>query len=143
MSADSTRLQRSSDFTRTFDQGVRVSARDLTINVAPLPACWPDPSGLRPDVAAFGGPRLGLIVSKKVGDAVTRHRVARQLRHAFAACREALPSPDVYVVVRARPSAARCSAPQFEEQLRRGFEHRKVAAAFEKAAGGQSAPAVS
>ncbi|MFC0316105.1 ribonuclease P protein component [Gordonia phosphorivorans] len=130
MSADSTRLQRSSEFTRTLDQGVRVSARDLTINVLPIPARWPDPSGARSDVAAFGGPRLGLIVSKKVGNAVTRHAVARRLRHAFAESRTALATSDVFVVVRARPSAAHCSSREFERQLRRGFEHRKVTAAF-------------
>ncbi|GAA4743523.1 ribonuclease P protein component [Gordonia alkaliphila] len=129
MSADSTRLQRSSDFTRTLDKGVRVSARDLTINVLPLPARWPDSTDARSDVAVFGGPRLGLIVSKKVGNAVTRHAVARRLRHAFAQSRSALGSSEAYVVVRARPSAAACSSTDFERQLRRGFEHRKVATA--------------
>ncbi|UQE75074.1 MULTISPECIES: ribonuclease P protein component [unclassified Gordonia (in: high G+C Gram-positive bacteria)] len=134
MSADSTRLQRSADFTRTFDQGVRVSARDLLITVAPLPSRWPDPAGLRPDVAVFGGPRLGLIVSKKVGNAVTRHAVARRLRHAFAASRDALPSPEAFVVVRARPGAAGCSSTDLADQLRRGFAQRKVTAAFDAAA---------
>ncbi|MFT3660610.1 MAG: ribonuclease P protein component [Gordonia sp. (in: high G+C Gram-positive bacteria)] len=131
MSADSTRLKRSSDFTRTLDKGVRVSARDLSISVAPLPARWPDPSGVRTDVVEFGGPRLGLIVSKKVGNAVVRHAVARRLRHAFAGSANALPSSDAYVVVRARPGAATCSATELEQQLRRGFTHRKVIAAFD------------
>lgn len=126
MSADSTRLQRSSDFTRTLDKGVRVSAHDLLISVAPLPPCWPDPSGMRSDVAVFGGPRLGLIVSKKVGNAVVRHAVARRLRHAFAAARHTLPSPEVYVVVRARPSAAGRSSSELADQLTRAFESGKV-----------------
>lgn len=138
MSADSTRLSRSSDFTRTLDQGVRVSARDVLINVAPLPARWPDESGVRSDVAAFGGPRLGLIVSKKVGNAVTRHAVARRLRHAFAQSRSALPSPDAYVVVRARPGAAGCSSTELARQLRSGFAHRKVTTAFDRAGLGES-----
>lgn len=133
MSADSTRLKRSSDFTRTLDKGVRVSARDLTIAVAPLPARWPDPSGLRTDVASFGGPRLGLIVSKKVGDAVTRHAVARRLRHAFAASADALGSADVYVVVRARPGAAGRTSTQLQRQLRQAFENPKVIAAVDSA----------
>lgn len=109
---------------------MRVSARDVLINVAPLPARWPDESGVRTDVAAFGGPRLGLIVSKKVGDAVTRHAVARRLRHAFAQSRGALPAPNALVVVRARPGAAGCSSTELARQLRGGFAHWKVAAAF-------------
>ncbi|GAC57737.1 ribonuclease P protein component [Gordonia hirsuta DSM 44140 = NBRC 16056] len=134
MSADSTRLQRSSDFTRTLDQGVRVSAHDLLINVAPLPSCWPDPSGMRGDVAVFGGPRLGLIVSKKVGNAVVRHAVARRLRHAFVAARSSLPSPEVYVVVRARPSAAGRSSTELADQLIRAFTGAKVERACTAAA---------
>lgn len=130
MSADSTRLQRSSDFTRTLDKGVRVSARDVLVSVLPLAPVWPDPRGARPDVAVFGGPRLGLIVSKKVGDAVTRHAVARRLRHAFAAAKDELPGADVYVVVRARPGIAARSAVELEDQLRRAFTHRKVTDSF-------------
>ncbi|MFZ2510156.1 MAG: ribonuclease P protein component [Gordonia sp. (in: high G+C Gram-positive bacteria)] len=133
MSADSTRLQRSSDFTRTLDKGVRVSARDVLVSVAPLPAVWPDPSGVRPDIVIFGGPRLGLIVSKKVGDAVTRHAVARRLRHAFVATRDRLPAVDAYVVVRARPSAATASAVDFERQLGSAFVNPKVTNAFDLA----------
>ena len=133
MSADSTRLQRSSDFTRTLDQGVRVSARDVMVHIAPLSAQWPDPSGVRTDVAAFGGPRLGLIVSKKVGNAVVRHAVARRLRHAFAATRDSLPTAEAYVVVRARPSAAKCSTADLVPQLRNAFAGTKVSKAFELA----------
>ncbi|AVL99163.1 ribonuclease P protein component [Gordonia iterans] len=140
MTADSTRLHRKADFTRTLDKGVRVSARDLQISVAPLPSRWPDASGVRPDVASFGGPRLGLIVSKKVGNAVVRHTVARRLRHAFAGAGEVLGSADVYVVVRARPGAARCSADDLESQLRRGFGHPKVTAACAAAFDGDPLP---
>lgn len=134
MSADSTRLKRSSDFTRTLDRGVRVSARDLLITVAPLAARWPDPRGVRTDVAAFGGPRLGLIVSKKVGNAVTRHAVARRLRHAFAGSRDVLGTSEAYVVIRARPSAARRTSTDLERQLRQAFENPKVTGALESAA---------
>ena len=134
MSADSTRLKRSSDFTRTLDKGVRVSARDLLVSVAPLAARWPDPRNVRPDVAAFGGPRLGLIVSKKFGDAVTRHAVARRLRHAFAGSRDALGTSEAYVVVRARPSSAHRTSTELEHQLRRAFENPKVTGALAAAA---------
>lgn len=49
--------------------------------------------------------RAGFVVSKSVGNAVTRNRVKRRLRHLVAA---ALPDADpaVDVVVRALPAAA-------------------------------------
>ena len=73
------------------------------VHIAPLSAQWPDPSGVRTDVAAFGGPRLGLIVSKKVGNAVVRNRVKRRLRHLVRDLATPVPSN---VVVRALPPAA-------------------------------------
>ncbi|WOC12238.1 Ribonuclease P protein component [Gordonia sp. MP11Mi] len=109
---------------------MRVSARDLVIHLAPVSATWPDPSGLRRDVATVGGPWLGLIVSKKVGDAVTRHRVARRLRHAFAQVRDELPVAETFVVLRAYPSTAELSTGELADQLRTGFAHRKALAAF-------------
>lgn len=133
MPADSTRLSRSSDFTRTLDKGVRVSARDVLISVAPLPRHWPDDSGIRLDVASAGGPRLGLIVSKKVGNAVTRHAVARRLRHAFAQSSASLPDREAMVVVRAKPSIVGASSTDLAKQLQTSFTHRRVSAAFSDA----------
>lgn len=49
-------------------------------------------------------PRVGLIVSKAVGNAVVRHQLSRRLRHT---CRELLPSmpSGVDIVIRALPGA--------------------------------------
>ena len=114
---------------------MRVSARELVVHLAPVPAVWPDASGVRSDVASTGGPALGLIVSKKVGDAVTRHRVARRLRHAFAAVVPELPVRETLVVLRAHPSIATRSSDEIADQLRGAFAHRKAQAAFAQAAG--------
>ena len=135
MTATSRRISRRSDFTRTLGKGVRVSARDLVIHIAPVGAVWPDPSDVRTDVASVGGPWLGLIVSRKVGDAVTRHRVARRLRHAFAAVREELPVAESFVVLRAHPSIAALSSDEIAAQLSTGFAHRRARAAFARARG--------
>ncbi|ERF57435.1 ribonuclease P protein component [Cutibacterium granulosum DSM 20700] len=51
-------------------------------------------------------PRVGFVVSKAVGNAVTRHRVARQLRHLARPLAEQLPL-GCLIVVRALPAAAR------------------------------------
>ncbi len=64
-----------------------------------------------------GGPRFGLIVSKAVGSAVIRHRVARRLRHICGPLAGELP-PDADVVIRALPGAAHADSAELERQLR-------------------------
>lgn len=94
---------------------------------------------MRADVATCGGPRLGLIVSKKTGDAVTRHRVARRLRAAFAVAGAALPDSEVYVVARVKPGVTRASVAELTEQFGSAFDHPKVQRAFAAAwSGGRS-----
>lgn len=64
---------------------------------------------------ATAGPRMGLVVSKAVGNAVTRHNTSRKLRHAFRAVLEegSLDFPaGTTVVLRALPKSATAS---FEE----------------------------
>ncbi|MBM7368722.1 ribonuclease P protein component [Gordonia hydrophobica] len=99
-------------------------------------ADWPDSRDLRPDVALHGGPWLGLIISKKVGNAVIRHRTARRLRHAFAAVAPDMLPPETFVVVRAFPGIVARSGADLESTLRSAFGHRKVVAAVDKVAVG-------
>ena len=58
-----------------------------------------------------GTPRLGLSVSRKVGNAVTRNAVRRRLREVFNSCISET-SRDLDLVVSARPAAAEAT---FEE----------------------------
>ncbi len=64
-----------------------------------------------------GGPRFGLIVSKAVGSAVVRHRVARRLRHMCAALIDDLPA-EADIVIRALPGAADTPTAELDRQLR-------------------------
>ncbi len=64
-----------------------------------------------------GGPRFGLIVSKAVGNAVIRHRVARRLRHMCGQVIAELPA-DTDIVIRALPGAATADATELLRQLR-------------------------
>ncbi|GAA1483133.1 hypothetical protein GCM10009624_35730 [Gordonia sinesedis] len=91
-----------------------------------LPPRWPDESGRRRDVASAGGPWLGLIVSKAVGAAVTRHRVARRIRAAFADTMAQCPMSEATVVVRALPTAADRSSVELAGQLAEVWQHRRV-----------------
>ncbi|MGN7132247.1 ribonuclease P protein component [Rhodococcoides corynebacterioides] len=105
------RLHRSSDFRATTRGGRRVGRRDIVVHVSTRRVdVRPDPGG--PRVA-----RVGLVVSKAVGPAVTRHRVARRLRHVSASIVASL-DPDTDVVVRALVGAATASSPDLERQLR-------------------------
>jgi ribonuclease P protein component len=61
-----------------------------------------------------------MIVSKAVGSAVVRHRVARRLRHVCASLQSELPA-EADVVIRALPGAATASSEELERQLRSGL----------------------
>ena len=72
------RLSRSRDFDAVYRKGRSVSTRYLTVYTFP-----------REDPAEADGPRLGLAVSRKVGDAVTRNRLKRRLRARVGRARRA------------------------------------------------------
>lgn len=65
-------------------------------------------------VSPVGISRLGLVVSRKVGNAVERNRVKRRLREVFRASKARLPSP-LDVVVVCHPPAAGTSHEEFRE----------------------------
>ncbi|HEX2212564.1 MAG TPA: ribonuclease P protein component, partial [Mycobacterium sp.] len=63
------------------------------------------------------GPRIGLVVSKAVGGAVQRHRVARRLRHVARAVLSELDPAD-RVVIRALPGSRDAISARLEQELR-------------------------
>ncbi|SDL16961.1 ribonuclease P protein component [Tessaracoccus oleiagri] len=69
--------------------------------------------------------RVGFVVSKKVGNAVTRNRVKRRLRHIVATLEAPFPTD---VVVRALPSAA-VAGPELRDDVAGAWRR-----AFSKAA---------
>jgi len=85
------RLNASEDFRRTIRRGVRVGRPTLVLHVGP---------STHPDAV-----RVGLVVSKAVGGAVTRNRVKRRLRHLAVGALASTPA-GVDVVIRALPAAA-------------------------------------
>ncbi|MFG0258623.1 MAG: ribonuclease P protein component [Phycisphaerales bacterium JB043] len=80
------RLTRNNEFRRVYDEGVRVPRGVLVVIGAP--------NGLE-------HARLGLSVSRKVGNAVIRSRVKRCLRESFRLLQHECPGGfDIVVVVR-------------------------------------------
>lgn len=91
----SARLRDARDFQRVNRTGVRRATAHLVAVIAPAPKEL--------------GPRLGLAVSRRVGNAVARNRVKRRVREWFRRQCNALPPATDWVVI-ARPGAARLDA---------------------------------
>ena len=94
------RMRSPQEFRETVRRGARAGRPTLIVH-AGLAAQGSQPAP-GPD---FRTVRVGFVVSKAVGNAVTRNRVKRRLRHLVS---DTLPStpPRVRVVVRALPRAA-------------------------------------
>lgn len=70
-----------------------------------------------------GGPRFGLVVSKQVGNAVTRHAVSRKLRHVVVE-RELVDKLErsFDVVIRALPPAAAATSDELARDLEKALD---------------------
>ena len=95
------RLRKRTEFEACYASGVRVSGRHLVLFLVA------DPAASRP--------RIGISVSKKVGNAVVRNRVKRRLRELFRRNRAEFSGRNGQIAVNARPSAA---AAPFEDLAR-------------------------
>lgn len=104
----SARLRQSQEFRSTLNRGMKTVCPHMVLFASP-----------RKDDS---GTRLGLVVSKKVGESVTRNRVKRQLREAYRHLRTdidqeaALKNLDLVVV--ARGTAADASSDEMAGALR-------------------------
>lgn len=102
-------MTRSAEFDAAVKHGLRAAQPDLVIHAR---------RGLQ-----ASPPKIGLIISKSVGSAVQRHRVARRLRHVARAVLKDCDGPDgsAQVVIRALPSSRYAISAQLEQQLRAGL----------------------
>lgn len=69
----------------------------------------------------LGSVRLGLSVSRKVGNAVVRNKIRRRLREMFHAYRPGIRG-DVDLVISARPSVADVSFSDLREEFERALK---------------------
>lgn len=104
------------DFSRTIKRGRRAGSRTVVVHHLDH-RTGPD-AGAAP--VHQGGPRVGLIVSKAVGNAVIRHRTSRRLRHVLAPLLDALP-PTTDLVVRALPPAGAAASSDLEKDIRKAL----------------------
>jgi ribonuclease P protein component len=95
------RLTDSPEFERVYRQGTAYRGKLFSVHAFPN---------------EHGTPRLGLSVSRKVGNAVTRNAVRRRLREVFQSCISAM-SEDLDIVVSAKPAAAGATFEELREEF--------------------------
>jgi ribonuclease P protein component len=100
-------MTRSAEFGATIKHGVRAAQPDIVVHA-------------RREAQTGGGPRIGLVVAKSVGNAVQRHQVSRRLRHVAKAVLSDL-TPNERVVIRALPTSRHAISARLEQQLRTGL----------------------
>ena len=98
----SSRLTVTADFRATTRRGVRAARTTVVVHARLLDQ---SPPSSQDSPAESRAPRVGFVVSKAVGNAVTRNRVKRRLRHLVAPMLASFPQ-GIHMVVRALPAAA-------------------------------------
>jgi ribonuclease P protein component len=101
------RLNDAESFRAAVRNGHRAASRTLVVHLLVK-----GPDRVRP------GPRAGFVVSKAVGNAVTRNHVQRRLRHLVREQLDSLPRSGM-LVVRALPASATASAAELRTDLTR------------------------
>lgn len=117
------KLTSSVQFRTTMRKGRRAGSSTVVVHLWDSAESL-DGSGEQGEVASFGGPRFGLIVSKAVGNAVIRHRTSRRLRHVcarIAADSPELLTPTHHVVIRALAGSGQVSSQDLERDIRHGL----------------------
>jgi ribonuclease P protein component len=114
------RLRLPEDFRRCIRAGGRSGGPLLVVHLL-----VPSPS---PGPTADTQPRVGFVVSRAVGKAVTRNLVKRRLRHLVREHLSVLPDSSL-LVVRALPAAATADHAELQAELERCLQRclRKVA----------------
>jgi ribonuclease P protein component len=108
---------------------VVMTRQDVRDNRKPTEA----PSHFQPPPSRFR-PRLGVTVSKRVGNSVIRNRVKRLIREWFRRARAGLPDQAEIVVI-ARDTARGLSGSEAAEQLDRMIHSLRVGSGYPAAAG--------
>ncbi len=88
----SNRLRNRSEFNQTFDRGTKVVGSSLVVV-----GCQSESKETR----------MGLVVSKKVGNSVVRNKVKRTLREGFRHIQASYPGMDLVII--ARPNIVKAS----------------------------------
>jgi ribonuclease P protein component len=109
------RLKSHRDFVAVLKRRRRVSREDIVVHYLM------HDDVIASDIAAVNGRRIGLAVSKAVGNAVTRNAVKRRFR-VLARKYESLLPASCDIVMRAKPSAAHADFQSLDAQVEACFK---------------------
>lgn len=102
MLPNSARIKSSSDFARVTKSGRRTTTDSLIayllLNQSNSGSSPSSNSKSNSNSKKDDNPKLGLIISKSVGNSVVRHRIARQIRHASFNYLSLLPTGSLLVI---------------------------------------------
>ncbi|MGZ4471621.1 MAG: ribonuclease P protein component [Nocardioidaceae bacterium] len=111
------RLTSGRDYARAIRRGRRAGTATLVVHLlVPEPGRNDSAAATVRQGGPVRGPLVGLVVSKAVGNAVSRNQVKRRLRHLARERLASLPG-SVLLVVRAMPPAAGASSAQLGADL--------------------------
>jgi ribonuclease P protein component len=85
------RIKKNKDFQKVFQKGKSMANRQFVIYMLD-----------QPDIKDF---RIGLSVSKKIGNAVTRNKVKRLIRQVFLEEKDNIAKGKDYIIIARKPSA--------------------------------------
>jgi ribonuclease P protein component len=98
------RLRRRAEYQRCYEQGRRIGGRLVTLFVVNRE---PDDSG----------PRLGVTVTRRVGNAVERHRIKRRVKEIYRRWPQRNRLPPADIVVHLKPEAREADYQTLEKDL--------------------------
>lgn len=101
------RVRRRAEFQRVFALGLRVHGRYLTLLIGPNDA---------------GTARLGIVASRKLGDAPSRNRAKRLIREIFRKIPPLAGAPSVDVVVIPRRELFDAAFPALEKDFHSAYQ---------------------
>ncbi len=93
------RIKRRDDFRRAFRAGVEWKGACFSLRL----------------VEETSGPRIGIVVSRRFGNAVERNRVKRRIREGFRRIAAQLPAVDIIILP--RPACQRLGVEEFGRTL--------------------------
>lgn len=96
------RLKKKDEFIRVFRKGVAWKGSYFSLHLLPrtgdlLPRTGDHLLREGVELSQDAGPRLGMVVTRKVGSAVERNRIKRKIREAFRKTAHRLPAVDLVI----------------------------------------------
>jgi len=89
------RLKKKDEFIRVFRKGIAWKGSYFSLHLLPRTGDLLPRTG--DELSQDAGPRLGMVVTRKVGSAVERNRIKRKIREAFRKTAHNLPAVDLVI----------------------------------------------